>query len=323
MTLQSKAVENLSNYDIIYLGKKAEELGFIRDTLEKVTRLADILEYFNTNPLLQESLALKGGTAINLTIFNLPRLSVDIDLDYIKTDSRDEMLANRDILNSIIERYMVSQGYKKSPKTKTPHSLDSWVYEYTNVAGNRDNIKLEINYSLRAHIFPTIDRPILTEHFSSEYKVKSLAALEIFGSKFNALLSRAAARDLYDIGNMIKFGLFDESEHDLLRKCIVFYAAISAKDINKTFDTKAIDNLTKHKIKTDLLPVIRRKEVLDLESTKRTVKSYINDLMTLTPSETEFLERFENKEYVPELLFEDPNILNRIRNHPMALWKTK
>ena len=71
---------NLSNYDIIYMGKKAEELGFIRDTLEKVTRLGDVLEYININPLLRESLALKGGTAINFTIFNLPRLSVDIDI---------------------------------------------------------------------------------------------------------------------------------------------------------------------------------------------------------------------------------------------------
>lgn len=39
----------LPDYDIIYLGKKAEETGFIRDTLEKVVRLADILEYLNTN----------------------------------------------------------------------------------------------------------------------------------------------------------------------------------------------------------------------------------------------------------------------------------
>ena len=45
-------------YDIIYLGKKAEELGFVKDTLEKVTRLADVLEYLNTNPILKESLAL-------------------------------------------------------------------------------------------------------------------------------------------------------------------------------------------------------------------------------------------------------------------------
>ena len=77
---------SLSNYDKIFIGKRAVELGFVRDTLEKVYPLADILEYLNTNSLLKESLALKGGTAINLTIFNLPSLSVDIDLDYLKAD---------------------------------------------------------------------------------------------------------------------------------------------------------------------------------------------------------------------------------------------
>ncbi|MBA1334260.1 MAG: hypothetical protein HPY66_1969 [Firmicutes bacterium] len=137
----------MSNYDKIYIGKRAEKLGFVRDTLEKVYRLADILEYLNTNPLLKESLALKGGTAINLTIFNLPRLSVDIDPDYLKADSKEEMLKNREIINSTVTRYMLSQGYTQSPKTKTHHSLNSWVYEYINTGGNKDIIKLEINYA--------------------------------------------------------------------------------------------------------------------------------------------------------------------------------
>lgn len=314
---------NLSNYDKTYLGKKAEELGFIRDTLEKVTRLADILEYLNTNSLLKESLALKGGTAINLTVFNLPRLSVDIDLDYMKSESKEQMMKNRDIINSDIDRYMTAQGYNKSPKTKNPLSLDSWVYTYINGGGNKDNIKIEVNYSLRNHILPSEERPIITEQFSSDYKVNSLAVIEIFASKFNALLSRAAARDLYDIGNMIKFGLFDESEQDLLRKCIVFYAAISSKKINKTFDVKLIDTLNIHKIRTDLLPVLRKRDDFDLEVTKKAVKKYVTELMVLTKPEKEFLDHFENKEYVPQLLFEDADIIERIENHPMALWKIK
>lgn len=233
------------------------------------------------------------------------------------------MLENREIINSVIGRYMVSQGYRKSPKTKTPHSLDSWVYEYTSASGNKDNIKLEINYSLRSHVLPTEERPIITEHFLSEYKVKSLAPIEIFGSKINALLSRAAARDLYDTYNMIKVGLFDESEENLLRKCIVFYAAISAKIINKTFNTKAIDSISKYKIKTDLLPVIRKRDGFNLDEAKKIVKEYISELMVLTKEEEEFLEKFENGEYKPELVFDDSEILARIKNHPMALWKTK
>ncbi len=51
---------NLYKYDKRYFDKRATETGFIRDSLEKVYRLADILEYINTNPLLRDSLALKG-----------------------------------------------------------------------------------------------------------------------------------------------------------------------------------------------------------------------------------------------------------------------
>ncbi len=315
-------MEGSSRYDITYMGRRATELGFIRDTLEKVYRLADILEFLNKHPLLQESLALKGGTAINLTIFNLPRLSVDIDLDYMQNDSRKEMLAKREIVNSTIDGYMSSNGYSKSPKTKTPHSLDSWVYDYTNAAGNTDNIKIEINYSMRAHLFPAEERPVMTEHFSSEYNVRTLAAIEIFGSKINAMLSRAAARDLYDVGNLVKHALFDESEYDMLRKCVVFYAATSARRINTTFDTGAIDALTQQRIRTDLMPVLRKKDGFNLESAKKSVKGFIRDLMIRTESEGEFLTRFEKREYLPQLLFEQEKIVERVAMHPMALWKT-
>lgn len=135
------------------------------------------------------------------------------------------------------------------------------------------------------------ERPIITEHFSSDYKVKSLAPIEIFGSKINALLSRAAARDL--------------------------------NSINKTFDTKAIDLITNQKIKRELLPVIKKKDDFKFEEAKKLVKEYISDLMVLTREEKKFLDEFESGKYIPELLFEDKEILDRIKNHPMAFWKTR
>lgn len=313
----------LSNYDLFYLGKKAEELGFVRDTLEKVTRLVDILEYFNTNSVLKNSLALKGGTAINLTMFNLPRLSVDLDMDYLINDNREAMLENREVINRTIDRFLTSQGYIKNLKTKNPHSLDSWVYDYIGSSGNRDHIKVEINYSLRSHVLPADDKPIIAQYFSGEYKIRTLAPVEIYASKINALLSRAAARDLYDTRNMIDTGLFKGSDEKMLRKCVIFYAAISAKEINKSFDTKALDTITKMKIKTDLLPVIKRRDDFELESAKKIVKEYIADLMVLNNEEKQFLDKFENGEYIPELLFEDMEIISRIKNHPMAMWKTQ
>ena len=93
------------------LAQKANEMNFVRDTLEKVLRLTDILKYLNSNPLTKENLVLKGGTAINLTVFNLPRLSVDIDLDFAKNLSRDEMMRTREQLREDIKIYMSTQGY--------------------------------------------------------------------------------------------------------------------------------------------------------------------------------------------------------------------
>jgi hypothetical protein len=52
----------------------ARNLHFTRDTFEKVLRLKTILDWMNAHEFLRAHLLLKGGTAINLTVFKLPRL---------------------------------------------------------------------------------------------------------------------------------------------------------------------------------------------------------------------------------------------------------
>lgn len=313
----------MSSYDCHLISELAQKQGFIRDTLEKVIRLVDVLEFINTHPMLKDTLALKGGTAINLTIFSLPRLSIDIDLDYMINSSREEMLEHRDRINHIIHLFMESNGYSRSDKTKNPHSLDSWVYSYIGMSGNKDNIKIEINYSLRSHVLAPEERNLSIELLHGQFKIKTLSALEIYGSKINALLSRAAARDLFDIWNIINQECFDELEKDLLRKIIVFYSLIAGRGVKKEFSTESIETITKQKVKRDLLPVIKRNSGFDLDIVKSEVTTFIKELMTLTDNEEEFLIRFKNGAYHPELLFTDKKILERIKHHPMALWKIR
>ena len=221
----------------------------------------------------------------------------------------------------MISRYMTANRYALNPHSKSRHSLDSWVYSYTNAGGNVDNIKIEINYSLRSHIFDSVLRPIVTSVTETELMVNTLVPSELFAAKLNALMNRAAVRDLYDINNMIRFGLFDESEYEELRKNTVFYAAISAETINKDFKTDAIDDITFAKVKRDLFPVIAKKDNFDLEQRKESAKLFIRELMILTDNEKEFLDRFEKKEFRPELVFEDEKIIARLEKHPMAIWK--
>ena len=303
------------------LAEKANELNFVRDTFEKVLRLSEILNYLNTNPLTKEYLVLKGGTAINLTVFNLPRLSVDIDLDFAQNFSREDMMSTREYIREDIRIYMSTQGYAISPRSKAYHSLDSFVFTYTNLGGMNDNIKIEINYSLRAHIFEPSLRKMSVPGVNSDALIKTLPPMELYAAKINALIGRAAARDLYDIHNMIKFGLFDESEFPILRKCVVFYTAISQDEIQDEYDFKRFNAITNRKIKTDLLPVIQKGEFFELENAKRTVVEFLQELLILETDERKFLDEFKAKKYRPELLFNDTDILDRIKKHPMALWK--
>jgi predicted nucleotidyltransferase component of viral defense system len=143
-------------YNKIVLTDQARQLGFIAAPFEKMTRLTEILRFLNGTDELRDSLALKGGTAINLTLFSLPRLSVDIDLDFTENLTREETRTRRDRINELLERYMAAEGYTIHEKSKRTHILDSYIYSYINIAGNSDNIKVEINYSLRAHALHTV-----------------------------------------------------------------------------------------------------------------------------------------------------------------------
>ena len=304
------------------LDERAREYGFNRDTFEKVLRLKIILEYLSTNNYMRDHLLLKGGTAINLTVFNLPRLSVDIDLDFVPNLTKDETIREREHLTGLLKAYMSEQGYSLSDGSRFSYSLDAFYYNYINAAGNRDMIKIEVNYSLRAHVLQSEERMLVTDAFGDPIRVKTVAAMEIFAAKTNALLSRAAARDLYDLCNMIDAKMFSD-DADKFRKCIIFYATISAKELNKTFDASAIDSLIFSKIRTDLFPVLATRDKFDLEAKKQQAKDYISTIMQLTKDEMNYMECFEAKNYKPELLFEDEEILERVRNHPMALWKCK
>ena len=136
-------------------------------------------------------------------------------------------------------------------------------------------------------------------------------------------MSRAAARDLYDFNNMIENRLFSDETRELFRKSIIFYNTISQETVNKTFDTSAVNKLSFSKIRRDLFPVLKKKDNFNLEGRKEEAKKYIQDLMQVTDDEMKDMTSFENKDYRPELLFSQSDIIERIKHHPMAIWKCR
>lgn len=303
-----------------YLSQMAQETNFIKDTLEKVLRLSDILKFLNNDIVFKGKLALKGGTAINLTSVELPRLSVDIDLDLAENVSREELFELKEIFSKRLSDYMWQEGYSLADK-RDHFAMTSFLFNYINNAGNRDNIKVEINYLDRCHILPLEKKRIMSKGIMDNFEVLTLNTIELYASKINALLSRATPRDLYDVNAMIENNMINNSI--LLRKCLVFYNAIGGDYDLQKVDFKNIERLNFQKFKTQLKPVIAKDDEFEIESAKKKVIEYLRNLLELTTDEKMFLSNMKEKHYTPELLFDDTEIVANIENHPAALWRIK
>jgi predicted nucleotidyltransferase component of viral defense system len=310
-------------YNKTELGHAAKKLGFVRDTLEKVLRLAEILRFVNESKTVGGNIALKGGTAINLALHELPRLSVDLDFDFAHNLPRDEMLAVREAITDTVNRYTKSQGYGLSPKSKYTHSLDSMVYAYKNAAGNNDTIKFEVNYSQRSHVLDTQRRTISAFSLFEPFEAIVYDAIEIYAGKIAALMSRAASRDLFDVYRMVIDGLIPESQLPLLKSAAVFYVSF-ADDVEEwDFSFERVNQITQHRIRTELLPVLKTGEKFDLPLVRELVNGFLAEHISATDEVREYLEAFKHGEYHPELLFDNPAILDRIANHPMVAWRLR
>ncbi len=310
-------------YSAKEINKIANETNFNKNTCEKVLRLYSILNFINSSEFANE-LALKGGTAINLFLLDLPRLSVDIDLDFNLPLTRESMLSHREKIDSVIKAYMENEGYHLSDKSKFVHTLDSYVYSYQTTSGSNDVLKIEINYSDRVHVLKTKVRKssnILGETTS----INTLANEELIGSKINALLVRTTPRDVYDVYNL--FNSYNLVDSTLIRKIAIFYICLGS-DFPINFDmilNKAlykIQNLNYQKIKETLIPVLHKGIKFNVNEVTSFVSKKIKEMFILDSNDIEFINAFNDKSFIPEVLFKNYQIED-VSNHPMGLWKTK
>jgi predicted nucleotidyltransferase component of viral defense system len=155
----------------------------------------------------EEYFALKGGTAINLFVRDMPRLSVDIDLTYVHFDDRATALGNiSQAVRSIKERVekMLSgvradiQAQADGPEARLVCSL------------SHAQVKVEVNTVMRGIIQPTrlmqvTDR--VQEEFEKFAAIQVVSYAELFGGKICAALDRQHPRDLFDVHYLLEEGL--------------------------------------------------------------------------------------------------------------------
>jgi len=132
---------------------EAQNSGFRPDTLEKVALLLGLLNSIRSHPYLKDKLALKGGTALNLFFFNAPRLSVDIDLNYVGATGRSEMLSERPKIEQALQAVFSREGFTVRRKPEE-HAGGKWSLRYERTPESTGNLEVDLNYMFRIPLWP-------------------------------------------------------------------------------------------------------------------------------------------------------------------------
>lgn len=301
----------------------AAALGFRPDSLEKVFRLLSLLETLRSNAFLRPRVALKGGTALNIFLFDVPRLSVDIDLNYVGSGDRATMLADKPKVEQAIQAVCVREGLtvKRMP---SEHAGGKWRLSFVNTAGSSDKLEVDLNFMLRVPLWPVIT---LDSHTLGPAVAKEIVVVdrhELAAGKLAALCSRNASRDIFDARELLRR---DDIDRGKLRLAFVVYGGLNRKDWRTVrVDDVAADAL---ELKRELVPMLRAGvRPLDAEipswseALVRETRERMAAVLPLEAHEREFLERLNGAgEIAPELLTPEPVMQGIIRDHPGLKWK--
>ena len=263
-------------------------------------------------PIINEHkvFALKGGTAINFFVRDLPRLSVDIDLTYLIIDERAKSLLDiTSQMDSICESVK-----KKIPRTEINKRYLSGIGYISGIILNNSGvtIKVEPNTVIRGSVNAPEDKQLCKkaeELFELMLKTQCLSSHDLYGGKMCAALDRQHPRDLFDIKllmenegideNIIRAFIFYLISHD---RPIVEVLNPTLLDIEQIFENEFIGMTSEEITFGELLKV--RSDLID------TIKT------SLSADQKEFILTFKNK--IPDW---DLSGIKNLDQYPSVQWK--
>lgn len=164
--------------------------------------------------------AMKGGTAINLFVRDMPRLSVDIDVVFWPWQvSREDALHGINGELAAIARRVAPLGVQ----TRLVRSKDFGDTKLV-VESDTSQVKIEVNVVFRGTVLPVEYRPLgarVSELFGVEFELPMLVYDELYAGKLVAALDRQHPRDLFDVWQLYEAGGLTDG----MIECFVLYLA--------------------------------------------------------------------------------------------------
>jgi len=272
--------------------------------------------------------ALKGGTALNLFLFDVPRLSVDIDLNYIGAVDRRAMLADRPKVEQAIQVVCSRLGIQVK-RTPLDHAGGKWRLSYTTASGRPGTLELDMNFMLRTFMLrtPLWPHTVIGSRPVGSFTVTDVPVLdvhELAAGKLAALFSRNASRDLFDVRELLGRGSLDQAR---MRLGFIVYGGINRRDWREVSlddvraDPKEVDRQLIPMLRSGTIPARDRIAEWSAQLVAE-CRELLSIVLPLEPEEWDFLDRLNGRgEIVPELLTDDARLQDLLRTHPGLRWK--
>jgi predicted nucleotidyltransferase component of viral defense system len=231
--------------------------------------------------------ALKGGTAINLFVRNLPRLSVDIDLMYLPINDRPEALADIDAAMKRIKTSTLAEV----PGARVAESVHDSAILRLLVMAEGTQVKIEVSPVLRGVVHEPSLIPV-TEAVEEVFGFAETSVVsfeDLFAGKLVAALDRQHPRDLFDVRGLFAHeGLSDE-----LREVFLVYLLSHNRPMGEVLSGRVKDLANEYRNGFEGMT----EEVVHIEELIEAQQQMIELLIGGMPNEhREFLIGFERGE---------------------------
>ncbi|MDP8237280.1 MAG: nucleotidyl transferase AbiEii/AbiGii toxin family protein [Candidatus Erginobacter occultus] len=309
-----------------------ESTTFGDEIVEQVLSMLIVLRMITEDPILRRSFVLIGGTAINLFDPKIPRLSVDLDLDYVhKGRSRFDqgIIENH---SRILERIAIRLGMVYHRTTEQfINRLGASLYYKSNFTPQGEGVvKLDISYLMKTTVFPPQSRAVRRFHPLDGLKslrVQLAHPCELWAGKALALVYRSnkdpkpeEVADLYSL--FIARHLFDVSREQeklsrrqesldfrMLRLAFILKGVARIKELYM-LRAENLRRCTKTEVERQLYPYLRDGNEPPLKEMKTLSRKFLDRVCgnSWNSNQGRFVEVFQEKgEYRPEILFGKDN----------------
>lgn len=301
-----------------YFARIARESGFHAGPLETVFRLAQLLGPINES--FGGELVLRGGTALNLFHLDLPRLSVDIDLDFVGAADAEQAQARRQELLAELEALARSSGYEVAQE-RASYAMAHLRLHDVGADGRPALLKLDVNFLDRVPVLSPA-RSLLRHPFGDDLpaiEMQTFAVPELAASKTIALVRRALARDLFDVAMLAELPGIDD---ELLRTVLVVRGVGYPPPSPADYSPQVVERVRPVHWRSEVMALARRPIPVSLETAKEQAAQFVRRATDLTEGHRQFLRRLELGELRPELL-PDRELHDRVTLNPALLWRMR